>query len=106
MSLTIAESDRTCTLAIADSDRPYLPRGVRLKADKVRGGTVLLAPEKAVALDAIGEAILSRVNGQARLGEIIDDLAATYNAPREQIAGDVQVFLQGLRARVFLQVKS
>ncbi|MDJ0994045.1 MAG: pyrroloquinoline quinone biosynthesis peptide chaperone PqqD [Dinoroseobacter sp.] len=92
------------TLAIAPNDRPYLPRGVRLHKDKVRGGTVLLAPEKAVALDTIGEAILTRVTGDASFAEIVADLAATYNAPAEQIEGDVQNFLQGLRARVFLMV--
>lgn len=92
------------SLEIAPDDRPYLPRGVRLARDKVRRQTVLLAPEKAVALDAVGEAILSRVNGVDSLSVIIDDLAATYSAPRDQIAGDVQRFLQGLRARVFLRV--
>ncbi|MDJ0859690.1 MAG: pyrroloquinoline quinone biosynthesis peptide chaperone PqqD [Dinoroseobacter sp.] len=91
-------------LAIAPNDRPYLPRGVRLHKDKVRGGTVLLAPEKAVALDTIGEAILTRVTGDASFAEIVADLAATYKAPAEQIEGDVQAFLQGLRARVFLMV--
>lgn len=92
------------TLALAPTDRPYLPRGVRLHHDKVRGGTVLLAPEKAVALDQIGEAILTRVTGEASFAEIVADLSATYNAPAEQIEGDVQSFLQGLRARVFLMV--
>lgn len=92
------------SLAIAPDDRPYLPRGVRLARDKVRDQTVLLAPEKAVALDMIGEAILSRVNGVDTFDQIVTDLANTYQAPRDQIATDVQAFLQGLRARVFLQV--
>jgi pyrroloquinoline quinone biosynthesis protein D len=92
------------SLTIAPQDRPYLPRGVRLKRDTVRDQTVLLAPEKAVALDMVGEAILSRVNGADTLDEIINDLAATFQAPRDQIAGDVQTFLQALRARVFVMV--
>ncbi|WP_420566579.1 pyrroloquinoline quinone biosynthesis peptide chaperone PqqD [Thalassovita sp.] len=92
------------SLKIAPHERPYLPRGVRLARDRVRDQTVLLAPEKAVALDMIGEAILSRVNGADTLDEIVNDLAATFQAPREQIAGDVQQFLQALRARVFLRV--
>ncbi len=93
------------TLDLAAEDVPYLPRGVRLTTDRVRGGTVLLAPEKAVTLDAIGEAILSRVTGAASFGEIVADLAATYDAPVDQIRGDVQTFMVGLRARVFLMVK-
>ena len=56
------------------------------------------------ALDMVGEAILTRVNGTDTLDQIITDLAATFQAPRGQIAGDVQTFLQALRARVFLRV--
>ncbi|MCE8555326.1 pyrroloquinoline quinone biosynthesis peptide chaperone PqqD [Ruegeria pomeroyi] len=92
------------TLALAPTDRPYLPRGVRLVADRVRGCLVLLAPEKAVALDPVGEAILSRVDGQTSLAALVDQLAAAYDAPRAEIEKDVQAFLQGLRARMFLMV--
>ncbi|TMV09092.1 pyrroloquinoline quinone biosynthesis peptide chaperone PqqD [Ruegeria sediminis] len=93
------------TLALAADDRPYLPRGVRVVEDRVRGGKVLLAPEKAIALDAIGVAILSRVTGTASLAEIVADLAATYDAPEAQILEDVQRFMMGLRARMFLGVR-
>jgi pyrroloquinoline quinone biosynthesis protein D len=93
-------------LDLAPDDRPYLPRGVRLFEDRVRGQTVLLAPEKAITLDAIGVAILTRVTGEARLSQIVDDLAATYNAPADQIAGDVQRFLRDLRARLYVMVRA
>jgi coenzyme PQQ biosynthesis protein PqqD len=93
------------TLALAPCDRPYLPRGVRVVEDRVRGGRVLLAPEKAIALDAIGEAILDRVNGVADFDDIVADLAATYEAPRDRVSEDVQRFMVGLRARMFLMVK-
>ncbi|WP_170406566.1 pyrroloquinoline quinone biosynthesis peptide chaperone PqqD [Ruegeria arenilitoris] len=94
------------SLALTDTDRPYLPRGVRMVEDRLRGGKVLLAPEKAIALDMIGEAILSRVDGNAEFGAIIADLATTYDAPEEQISKDVQRFMIGLRARMFLGVHS
>ncbi|WP_371228124.1 pyrroloquinoline quinone biosynthesis peptide chaperone PqqD [Roseovarius sp. 2305UL8-3] len=93
------------TLALAATDRPRLPRGVRVVADRVRGGKVLLGPEKAITLDAIGEAILSRVDGTTNFGAIITDLAQTYAAPEDQITQDVQRFLVGLRARMFLTVE-
>ncbi|HKK84079.1 MAG TPA: pyrroloquinoline quinone biosynthesis peptide chaperone PqqD [Roseovarius sp.] len=93
------------SLALAPEERPYLPRGVRLHDDTIRGSMVLLAPEKAVELDQIGVAILSRVNGDASFAEIIADLAQTYNAPAEQIEEDVQRFLTGLRARLYLMVQ-
>ena len=92
-------------LALAPDDRPYLPRGVRLHDDTLRGSTVLLAPEKAVELDQIGVAILSRVNGEDTFARIIADLAQTYNAPADQIEQDVQRFLTGLRARLYLMVQ-
>ena len=92
------------TLELTATDRPYLPRGVRMHKDRVRGGVVLLAPEKAILLDDIGVAILSRVDGNRRFGEIIADLAETFKAPTEQIETDVQRFLGGLRARMYLGV--
>lgn len=93
------------TLALAPDDRPYLPRGVRLHDDTIRGSTVLLAPEKAVELDQIGLAILRRVDGEQTFAGIIAELAETYNAPADQIEQDVQRFLSGLRARLYLMVQ-
>lgn len=93
------------TLFLAPDDRPYLPRGVRLHDDRLRARMVLLAPEKAIALDDIGVAILSRVTGEASLSEIVADLARTYEAPAEQIAEDVQQFLGSLRARLYVMVR-
>lgn len=93
------------TLALAPDDRPYLPRGVRLHDDTIRGSTVLLAPEKAVELDQIGLAILRRVDGEQSFAGIIAELAETYNAPADQIEQDVQRFLSGLRARLYLMVQ-
>lgn len=93
------------SLALHQEDRPFLPRGVRVVEDRVRGGKVLLGPEKAVALDPIGEAILSRIDGATSFGALVQDLASTYAAPETQISQDVQRFLAGLRARMFIAVK-
>ncbi|AWI86420.1 pyrroloquinoline quinone biosynthesis peptide chaperone PqqD (plasmid) [Alloyangia pacifica] len=83
---------------------PALPRGVRLHHDRVRGGWVLLAPERAVTLDPIAHAILSEVDGTRSLAEITGILAARYAAPPEQIAADAAGFLQALHARRFLDL--
>jgi len=93
------------SLSFAPQDRPYLPRGVRLHEDHVRAQMVLLAPEKAIELDEIGVAILTRVTGQATFAQIIQDLASTYNAPVDQIEDDVQRFLVQLRARLYIMVQ-
>ncbi|MDS9466982.1 pyrroloquinoline quinone biosynthesis peptide chaperone PqqD [Paracoccus sp. MBLB3053] len=83
---------------------PYLPRGVRLHDDQVRGIRVLLAPERAMQLDAVGDAILSELDGHRSLAEVIRSLCDRYSAPIEQIEGDVKDFLSGLvdRRMVFL----
>ena len=94
------------SLAFAPHDRPYLPRGVRLHEDRVRGHMVLLAPEKAIELDEIGVAILTRVTGEATFAQIVADLASTYHAPAEQIETDVQRFLTSLRARLYVMVQA
>lgn len=85
-------------------DIPALPRGVRLHYDRVREAWVLLAPERAVTLDAIGHAILSEVDGQRSFGEITRMLADKYDAPADRIAEDSAGFLSALRDRRFLDV--
>jgi len=86
------------------ADVPALPRGVRLHYDRVREAWVLLAPERAVTLDAIGHAILSEVDGQRSFGEITQKLADKYDAPADRIAEDSAGFLSALRDRRFLDV--
>ncbi|MCT4334032.1 pyrroloquinoline quinone biosynthesis peptide chaperone PqqD [Paracoccus sp. YLB-12] len=90
---------------IEPTDIPYLPRGVRLQGDRVRGIRVLQAPERAMQLDPIGDAILSELDGARSMSQIAADLAARYNAPQDQIAGDIRDFLTGLieRRMVFLK---
>lgn len=83
---------------------PYLPRGVRLHFDTVRDNWVLLAPERAIRLDPIGHAILSRVDGQTTLAQIAADLSATFEAPLEDVIRDSTEFLQELANRRFLEV--
>lgn len=83
---------------------PYLPRGVRLHHDQVRGGWVLLAPERAIGLDAIGHAVLNEIDGQRSFGDIVTALAARYDAPTEEIARDSAGLLTGLMNRRMLEV--
>jgi pyrroloquinoline quinone biosynthesis protein D len=90
---------------IQPGDIPYLPRGVRLEDDRVRGIRVLQAPERAVQLDAIGDAILSELDGHRSMADIVGELASRYNAPEEQIRDDVRDFLTGLIERRMVFVK-
>lgn len=84
--------------------RPRLPRGVRLTHSEAHGGFVLLAPERIFKADAIATEILKRCSGEATLDAIVDDLAKTFNAPRERIHADVTTLLAGLVEKKLLEL--
>jgi pyrroloquinoline quinone biosynthesis protein D len=81
---------------VHDQAVPALARGVKLRFDKARAAWVVLAPEKVLMPDQVAVEILKRCDGKARVTEIVDDLAVTFSADREQVAGDVRAFLQDL----------
>jgi pyrroloquinoline quinone biosynthesis protein D len=92
------------TVAITSAMVVKLARGVRLRHDPVRGQTVLLAPELAMAVDEIAVKIVEALDGKRDLDTIADDFAAEFQAPREQIATDVLAFIRELAIRRLLQV--
>ncbi len=81
---------------IADDVRPRLPRGVRLREDKVRARWVLLAPERIVKVNPIAVEILRLCDGARNLSEIVADLAQRFKADPERIASDVRALLASL----------
>ena len=81
------------------ADRPFLPRGVRLHHDRVRGVPVLLGPETALILDQVGQAVLVEVDGRRDIATISAALAERYAAPVEMIEADVIEFLDDMAAR-------
>lgn len=91
--------------ALSPDAVPVFPRGVRLRFDEVRGVWVLLAPERALRLDPVGHAILSRVDGARSLDVIARDLAATFNAPLDQILADSAAYLSQLLDRRILELR-
>jgi pyrroloquinoline quinone biosynthesis protein D len=89
---------------VADDSVPRLPRGVRLVDSPAQGGMVLLAPERVFKPDAIALEILKRCNGSASVSAIADELAATYNAPRERVLNDVKLLLGSLADKQLLEL--
>ena len=89
---------------IADDAKPRLPRGVRLTHNEAQGGWVLLAPERVFKADPIAVEIVKRCTGEATLDAIVDDLAKTFNAPRERILADVTAMLRGLADKKLLEL--
>ena len=90
--------------AIPPDARPRLPRGVRLVHNEAQGGWVLLAPERVFKADPIAAEIVKRCTGEATLVAIVDDLAATYSAPRERILADVTAMLRMLADKKLLEL--
>lgn len=90
--------------AISSEAKPKLPRGVRLTHNEAQGGWVLLAPERVFKADAIAVEILKRCTGEATFAAIVDDLAATFAAPRERILADVTVLLRSLADKKLLEL--
>ncbi len=90
---------------ISAEDVAFLPRGVRTYRDEVRSADVLLGPERVLMLDQIGLAILSRLDGASSVGDISEDLAKTFNAPRDVIEPDVIEYLADLRDKGFVHVR-
>ena len=84
-------SERTI---MAESSVPAFPTGVRLKHDEVRSQWVILAPERMFVIDEIGLAIMQHIDGETAVDRIVDQLAEKFQAPREQILGDVIQMLQ------------
>ena len=75
---------------------PAFNRGFRLRYDEVRSAWVVLAPERLFLLDEPAVEILKLVDGTRTIPEIVDLLAARFDAPREAIAADVEAMLRDL----------
>ena len=97
-------SEPAATPPLDPEAKPLLPRGVRLKHDRIRDEWVLLAPERTVKLNQVSVEILKRCTGEASLAAIIDDLATGFDAPRDRIAADVEAMLAQLVGRRLLDL--
>ena len=87
---------------VPDDVQPRLPRGVRLTHNEA--GWILLAPERVFKADAIAHEILKRCTGEATVAQIVDNLAKTFNAPRERIHADVVKLLASLADKKLLEL--
>jgi pyrroloquinoline quinone biosynthesis protein D len=84
---------------IGRDSRPRLAPGVRLRVDRVRGGSMLLCPERGVALDRTASAIVQLCSGERDVDEIVALLRREYEAPQEAIERDVLGLLGALESR-------
>ena len=75
------------------SSRPKLAGFARLQHDASRDRWVLQAPERVLVLDETSKEILDHCTGQATVEAIIEALVAEYDAPRDVIEQDVEIYL-------------
>src|SRR5437899_11333770 len=97
-------SEQDIATPITPDARPRLPHGVRLVHSEAQGGWVLLAPERIFKADAIAAEIIRRCTGEVTFGQLVDDLANSYTAPREKIRTDVATLLRGLADKKLLEL--
>ncbi|ODR88607.1 pyrroloquinoline quinone biosynthesis peptide chaperone PqqD [Sinorhizobium alkalisoli] len=99
-----ADAAMTSGAGISGTSVVRLARGVRLHEDPVRGQAVLLAPERAMALDDIAVAIVEALDGQRSLDRIVDNFAQKFDASAAEIAADVRAFVEELANRRLLEI--
>jgi pyrroloquinoline quinone biosynthesis protein D len=87
---------------IALDARPRLAPKARLRVDRISGRTMLLYPERGLALNETGAEILDLCTGERRVSEIIEALAERHGA-NAQLADEVREFLQKLADRNLLR---
>lgn len=87
---------------IALDARPRLAPKARLRVDRISGRTLLVYPERGLALNDTGAEILGLCTGELRVSEIIDALAARHGRHAE-LAREVRDFLQKLADRNLLR---
>ena len=78
---------------------PRFPRGVRFQYDKVREAWVVQAPERLFVPDEPATEVLKLVDGARSVDQIVDALAAMFDAPRAVIEADVTEMLRELGAK-------
>jgi len=89
---------------IAIDAKPKLARGVRVQADRVRGGFNLLAPEHVLRVNASSAAILNLCDGQRSFRDVIDHLAKEYEIDRSVIERETGALIQDLVARRLVEI--
>ena len=92
----MSDASKPARIAIGAESRPALPRHIKMRHDATRDAWILLAPERVFTPDAIAVAVLKLCDGSRTVESIAEELAQTYNAPKERILADITSLLQGL----------
>lgn len=91
-------------ITISEESVPRLPPGVKLRFDRPRDQWMVQAPERIFVPDPIALEVIKRCDGKARVAEIVEDLAKTFDAPRDVVLRDVTEMLQDLADKAVMTV--
>jgi pyrroloquinoline quinone biosynthesis protein D len=83
-------------LVVAEESVLRLAPHIKFRHDETRGRWVLLAPERLLLPDEPAVEILKLLDGSRSVGQVIDELAQRFAAPRAVIGSDVTTMLQEL----------
>jgi len=84
------------------ASKPRLAAKARLRSDRASGRTLLLYPERGLALNRTGEAVLRLCDGARTVAEIAEALAVEHGADRAAVLAEVTAFLEALAERGLL----
>jgi len=95
----------TMRVMVDTSSVPRLAPHMRLRHDKARDQWTIQAPERSFVLDPVAHAIITRCDGAASLGAVVDGLCAAFpGAPRETIEQDVIALVQNFVDKSVMQI--
>jgi coenzyme PQQ biosynthesis protein PqqD len=84
--------------------KPRLAKKAVPKWDRFEARTILLYPERGLALSEVAAAIVARLDGERTVATIAAEIAAAFpGAPAEEVERDVMEFLGELEARGLLE---
>lgn len=89
---------------VSEASQPKLPSHIKMRHDAGRGRWLVLAPERVFEPDEIAVEILKRCDGERTVRVIADELAKEYNAPLNDILGDIIAMLQELSDKGVVKV--
>ena len=75
---------------------PVIPRHIKLRHDPGRGRWIILAPERVFNPDDTAVEVLKLCDGVRSVKDIASQLSKDYNAPENEIVGDIIAMLQDL----------
>ena len=87
-----------------EEDVPRWAKKARLKFDRHAQKWMILYPERGLALNDEGATIAQKIDGARTVKAIVTELEQEFGAPRDELARDVDAFLEDLKKKRIIEV--